>query len=1296
MSVPPRPPSPYKGLMPYSEGDARFFFGRDNDRDLIIANLTAARLTLLYGPSGVGKSSVLRAGVRYTLVKEAAANLAGYGAPEMAVVYFNSWRDDPLPGLLRAVEGAAREALTGFNVVAPTATDFVEALDGWTDVVEGPLLIILDQFEEYFLYHAQDDGPGTFAFEFPRAVTRRGLRVAFLAALREDALANLDHFKGRIPNLFDNRLRVDHLNAAAAEMAIRGPLAEWNTLVPPGEAMSIEDDLVKAVLEQVQRGAVLLGDTGRGQAAATGGDVGIETPFLQLVMTRLWDEETRQGSHVLRLATLQALGGAARIVRTHLDAAMATLSPTEQKTAAGIFHYLVTPSATKIAHTVSDLAVYADATPDDIRPVVERLSQGDLRILRPIAPPPGQAGETRYEIYHDVLAPAVLDWRARYQREQDRAEAEAKAAEERQAAEVRLAAEQARVTRLRLTLLGVTALLALVIVLAVFAWTQRAAAVQATAEAEQQRAVAETQREAAVRAQATAEAARTEAERQRTEAEVQRAAAVQAQATAEFNARQAESRALAASALARLAVDPAESVQLAVKANTTARTAEAEEALRRSLPESYVRRILRGAPSGVWTASYSPDGTRIVTARADNTAEVFDVDSGRRVGVLQGHTDGLNGAAFSPDGGRIVTAGADGTARVWDATTFQPLATISQNGSEIYKAAFSPDGKLVATASKDKTARLSDAATGAAVWVSPPSDGAVVDVVFSPDGQFLVASSLNGPDGAGNDQPGVARVYRVSDGEQVAELGRAGLGRTQYGGVWQSAFSPDGTRVVTASEDNTARVWEVGSWRLLSELSGRNGHSGRVSHVAFSPDNRLILTTSADNTGRVWDAVSGDLKASLVGHTSYVVDGAFSPDSRAVITAGLDGVARVWDAATGRELAVLRGHTAGVFSTMFDKTGQFAITSSGDGTARIWQAPTRPSLYEMRATDGLTTLAFSPTGGLLATVGRDGGAQVWNTGNGQVVARLSGHQGAVQSLDISRDGNRIVTGGADGTARVWDARSGSSLLELPVNAAVNAVAFSQDGKRIVTAAKDGKSRVWDAGSGRQVAEMQVYTDSVSSAAFSPDGSRIVTAANDKTVRVWDADSGRQIAALDGPKQGVTAAAFSPDGKLLAAAGRDWKIWVWNSAANGQPWKLSGHTGPVQTLAFSPDSGLLVTTAGWPDYSARVWNAATGVQIAELDGHTNLLHSAVFDPSGRWIVTASEDGTTRVWEAATGKSLAVLRGATRGVADAAFSPDGSLIAAVGESKDDPVAHLYRCDVCGSLESMLQQAGRLPIP
>ena len=475
---------PYKGLMPYSDSkeDAQFFFGREQKQEIITANLMASRLTLLYGPSGVGKSSVLRAGVAYHLQQQAEQFLNEGRVPEFAVVVFDSWRDDPVAALTQQIEEVVMPLLKGRTFETSASSDIVKRLADLTTPklrAEPPnedeqptidLLVILDQFEEYFLYHAKDEGEGTFDYEFPRVVNNPELGVNFLISIRDDSLAKLDHFKGRIHNLFTNRLSIEHLDIKAAREAIVKPLEQFNrlqlsngekvinpekvkdVLAQDGRQVGIEPQLVETVLKQVKTGQVVLGQTGRGTIkddAGVAADIQIETPFLQLVLTRLWAAEREADSRVLRLETLKQLGGAEKIVQTHLDKVMSELPSEEQDIAARIFYYLVTPSLTKIAHSASALAFYCKLPQSQIENVLTKLAYtvGGGRILRSVAAAGGdeEPDETRYEIFHDVLASAILDWRTRHEQklEQERAKAEAEKRLGRERAEAeRLAAEK--------------------------------------------------------------------------------------------------------------------------------------------------------------------------------------------------------------------------------------------------------------------------------------------------------------------------------------------------------------------------------------------------------------------------------------------------------------------------------------------------------------------------------------------------------------------------------------------------------------------------------------------------------------------------------------------------------------------------------------------------------------------------------------------------------------------------------------------------------------------------------------
>ena len=255
---------------------------------------------------------------------------------------------------------------------------------------------MLDNFKEYILYHGLE---GPLSATLPELLRRPGLRVNILLALRDDALAELDEFAGRIPELFSNLLRLDRLDREAGKAAILGPLARYSELA--AEAFTAEDTLVEAVLDE----------------AST--DSGVEAPYLQLVLERLWEREREAGFARLRLATLRAIGGARAVVREHVRGALERLPVAEQEAAARVVRQLVTPSGRKVSHESSDLAEYADVEDAELRRLLERL--GRERIVRGVNGM--QGAPIRYEIFHDVLGPPILAWQAEHQlrREQIRA-----------------------------------------------------------------------------------------------------------------------------------------------------------------------------------------------------------------------------------------------------------------------------------------------------------------------------------------------------------------------------------------------------------------------------------------------------------------------------------------------------------------------------------------------------------------------------------------------------------------------------------------------------------------------------------------------------------------------------------------------------------------------------------------------------------------------------------------------------------------------------------------------------------
>ncbi|MBD2435458.1 tetratricopeptide repeat protein [Nostoc sp. FACHB-110] len=565
---------------------------------------------------------------------------------------------------------------------------------------------------------------------------------------------------------------------------------------------------------------------------------------------------------------------------------------------------------------------------------------------------------------------------------------------------------------------------------------------------------------------------------------------------------------------------------------------------------------------------------------------------------LKGHQGFVLSVSFSPDGKTIATASGDGTARLWTVDG-QLLLKLKGHRGFVYSVSFSPDGKTIATASDDGTARLWTV-DGQLLLELKGHRGIVYSVSFSPDGKTIATASGDG----------TARLWTV-DGQLLRELtGHQGI-------VYSVSFSPDGKIIATASSDSTARLWSVDG-QLLRELTG---HRNSVWGVSFSPDGKTIATASDDGTARLW-TIDGQLLRELQGHRSIVYSVSFSPDGKTIATASYDRTARLWSV-DGQLLRELKGHQGIVWGVSFSPDGKIIATASYDGTARLWSVDGQ-LLRELKGHRGIVWgVSFNPDGKTIATASGDGTSRLWSV-DGQLLRELKGHRGIVYSVSFSPDGKTIATASGDGTARLWNV-DGQLLRELKGHQGiVRSVSFSPDGKTIATASGDGTARLWNV-DGQLLLELQGHQGGVWGVSFSPDGKTIATASGDGTARLWTVD-GQLLRELTGHRGIVYSVSFSPDGKTIATASRDGTARLWT--VDGQLLReLTGHQGSVWGVSFSPDGKTIATASD--DSTARLWTV-DGQLLRELKGHGGSVWGVSFSPDGKTIATASDDGTARLW------------------------------------------------------------------
>jgi WD40 repeat protein len=1035
---------PYMGLDYYHEESAAWFFGRQADSSKIITNLQGARLTLLHAESGVGKSSLLRAGVAWRLRRLAHSQLPSGGELDIPVV-FSSWKDEPVRALVDAIDTAIDPFLAGRARPRLPADRLDAAIGAASNAVDACLLIMLDQFEEYLLYRSREPAAERFVDELARCVNRADLPVNFLIAIREDAYAGLgDLFKGQIANFYGNYLHIEYLDQASAEQAIREPLKVYNRLPGVAEPIDIEDGLVDRVLKE-------------SRAADSNGAGRVAPPLLQLVMEAVWKRERAEGSRQLRLSTLTSLEGVGKIVDAHLGNALRALSENERETAIDIFESLVTPSGGKVAESVPYLAERTGHSEDQVGGVLGKLDHE--RIVRPVPPPPRRdpVRYRRYEIFHDVLARAITDV---------------------------IAARQERRHRRRLqryVAVGASVLIVALGVIAAFIILWQNASNQTRAAQSEQMA---------------AEAMNL------LPADGPLAMLLSLQAFERAHTLQAES------AVIQAAQQPLDDLLVSGSLVRAVRFSPDGRILAAGGSSGDVglwdvrtgRRIASLAQGGaVYGVAFSLGGKILAAGDVHGDVGLWDVATGRRVATFA-EGNPVDCVAFSPDGRTLAVGDGSGQVGLWDVVTGRRTAMLA-GGSQAASVAFSPDGRTLAVGDVVGHVSVWDVATGRQI-VSLTEGGAVYGVAFSPGGRTLAAGDGSGHVGVW-DVATWRRVATFAEGSPVAGVAFSPDGRTlaagDYGGhvgvwnvaasrqtavfaegspVYAVAFSPDGKTLAAGDLSGDVGVWDVAAGQSPASID----EGSPVYSVALSPDDRTLAVGDVGGYVGLWDVATGRRTAVLnEGNTVEAV--AFSPDGKTLAAGDYSGYVGLWDVATGRRIAAL-DEGSFVAGVAFSPDGRTLAVGDSSGDVGLWDVATGQQTLGLGEGSRVDRVAFSPDGRTLAVGDYGGDVGLWDMATGGRTAILA-EGGAVSGVAFSPDGRTLAVGDLTGHVGLWDVATGRQTAALAEGAAVESVAFSPDGP-LATGDSLGNVGIWNAANGRRYANLAAG-GAVTSLAFSPHG-----------------------------------------------------------------------------------------------------------------------------------------------------------------------------------------------------------------
>ncbi|HZH17115.1 MAG TPA: SIR2 family protein [Archangium sp.] len=454
------------------------------------------------------------------------------------------------------------------------------------------------------------------------------------------------------------------------------------------------------------------------------------------------------------------------------------------------------------------------------------------------------------------------------------------------------------------------------------------------------------------------------------------------------------------------------------------------------------------------------------------------------------------------------------------------------------------------------------------------------------------------------------------------------------------AVTPDGRRVVSASHDNTLKVWE---WETGREVATLKGHWGPVNGCVVTPDGRHVVSASSDTTLKVWEWETGRESATLKGHRGPVNGCAVTPDGRHVVSASHDNTLKVWEWETGREVATLVGHGGPVNGCAVMPDGRHVVSASWDKLLKVWEWETGREVATLQGHgDIVTGCAVAPDGRRVVSASWDKTLKVWEWETGRESATLKGHRGPVNGCAVTPDGRRVVSASSDKTLKVWEVETGQEVVTLQGHdGPVNGCAVMPDGRRVVSASRDGTLKVWEWEMGRVAMLKGHGAHGVYGCAVTPDGRHVVSASHDNTLKVWEWETGREVATLKGHWGPVNGCAFTPDGRRVVSASRDGTLKVWEWEAGREVATLKGHRGTVYGCAVTPD-GRRVVSASY-DKLLKVWEWETGQVVTTLQGHGDIVTGFMVMPDGRRVVSASWDKTLKVWELDTGRCLHTLHG-----------------------------------------------------